>query len=96
MPGGIPVSVNLEDPVGSGSYRFDPSAFKFRAGEAVDFILTSETAFHTFTVDELAIDVGVDPGQTIPFSFVFDKPGTYRLFCVPHESRGMAGTITVE
>ncbi len=30
------------------------------------------------------------------FELTFDGPGTYRYFCIPHESQGMKGTITVE
>ena len=30
------------------------------------------------------------------FEHTFDVPGRYTYFCVPHESGGMVGTITVE
>jgi plastocyanin len=30
------------------------------------------------------------------FEIVLDEPGTYRYFCIPHESQGMKGSITVE
>jgi len=58
--------------------------------------MTSETELHTFTVDDLNIDQSVDAGETVGFSFKFDKPGTYLLICIPHESQGMIGKITVE
>jgi plastocyanin len=29
------------------------------------------------------------------FEVTFDIPGTYRYFCIPHESDGMVGTIVV-
>jgi plastocyanin len=29
------------------------------------------------------------------FEFTFDQPGTYRYFCIPHESDGMKGTVVV-
>jgi plastocyanin len=32
-------------------------------------------------------------GQT--FSHAFTTPGTYKYFCIPHESLGMLATITV-
>lgn len=90
-PGG---TGNQVDPDGSG-YVFDPSEFNFSVGETVSFILTAETEFHTFTVDELGIDVGVDPGETETLTFTFDEAGEYYLYCIPHESLGMTGTITV-
>ena len=30
------------------------------------------------------------------FEVTLDEPGTYRYFCIPHESQGMTGTIEVE
>ena len=33
-------------------------------------------------------------GET--YEVTFDEPGTYRYFCIPHESQGMKGTIVVE
>jgi plastocyanin len=35
----------------------------------------------------------VNGGQS--YSHTFDVPGTYRYFCLPHESLGMVGTIVV-
>lgn len=29
------------------------------------------------------------------FEITLETPGTYRYFCIPHESQGMKGTITV-
>ena len=81
--------------VDSGEYRFDPPELTFKVGETVQLALTAETVFHTFTVDALDIDCSVNPGETVTFSFTFDSPGTFPLICIPHESQGMKGTITV-
>ena len=35
----------------------------------------------------------VNEGQS--FSRKFDKPGTYRYICIPHEGAGMVGTVLV-
>ena len=88
-------SINLEDPAGSGSYRFDPSQLTFKVGECVNFTLTPETEFHTFTVDELGLDVEANGGETVTFSFEFDAAGTFELICIPHQFLGMVGTIAV-
>ena len=92
---GDPFEVNLEDPGGSGSYAYDPVDLTFNVGDVIAFTLTAETEFHTFTVDDLDIDEAVDASDTIRFSFTFDQPGTYELICIPHETQGMVGTITV-
>ena len=36
----------------------------------------------------------IGEGQT--FATTFLTPGTYRYYCIPHESQGMRGTIVVE
>jgi plastocyanin len=35
-------------------------------------------------------------GQEASYEMTFDVAGTYEYFCIPHESRGMKGTIVVE
>lgn len=36
----------------------------------------------------------VDPGARYEVSF--ERAGTYRYYCIPHEDQGMMGTIVVE
>ena len=93
---GTPHSVALQDVGGSGEYVYAPNEFAFSVGEKVTFTFTAETEFHTFTVDDLEIDVSVDAESSEKFTFTFDKPGTYNIICIPHETQGMLGTITVQ
>ena len=72
-----------------------PSEMTFSAGETVTFSLSSETEFHTFEVDDLDIYVEVEAGDTVTYTFTFDKPGTYELICTPHNAQGMIGSIIV-
>jgi plastocyanin len=88
--------VSLQDSGGSGAYLFGPADLTFSVGDTITLELTSEGKFHTFTVDDLGIDVGVDPGSTETLEFTFAEAGTYTLICVPHEVLGMVGTITVQ
>ncbi len=90
------VVVSAQDPAGSGEYKFVNSEFTFKTGDTVEFKITSESEFHTFTVDHLGIDVAIDANDTETLTFTFDKPGEYELICIPHEALGMVGTITVE
>ena len=96
VSGATQVSVVNQDPGGSGEYKFSPSEFKFGVGETVQFSITAETEFHTFTVDELDIDVSLSGGETETLVFTFDTAGEYKLYCIPHEALGMETTITVE
>ena len=89
------VDVVMKDPGKSGEYVYDPAEFTFERGEEVTLVLTSEGEFHTFTVPDLEIDVHVDAWKTKALTFTFDKPGTFKLVCTPHETLGMTGVITV-
>lgn len=95
IPDGAVTVIN-RDQGGSGEYRFDPSELTFKVGEEVTFALVAQTELHSFTVDELGINVFIDPGTTELFTFEFAKAGTYNLICIPHESLGMTGQIVVE
>ena len=90
------VKIINRDQSGSGEYRFDPSELTFKVGQEVTFALVAQTEFHTFTVDELGIDVSIDAGTTELFTFEFANAGTYNLICIPHETLGMTGQIVVE
>ena len=91
----IDIKVGLNDSGGPGPFFFDPVDLSFNAGDTVNFEFVGESQFHTFTVEELGIDVDVGGGETVNFEFTFDEPGTYTLICVPHQALGMVGTITV-
>lgn len=51
--------------------------------------LSSEQAARDSVTETL-----VGAGET--YEVTLDVPGTYRYFCIPHESDGMKGTIEVE
>ena len=94
-PAGV-VRVTNRDAGGSGEYRFDPAELRFKTGQEVTFLLTGETEFHTFTVEELGIDVSLEAGEIVEYTYTFDKPGIFKLTCIPHELLGMMGEIVVE
>ena len=94
-PEGKEFKVQLQDESGSGSYVFSPSQFSFKVGESINFVLNSETEFHTFTIDKLDIDAAVDVGETVSFNVKFDRAGVFDLVCIPHQTQGMVSTITV-
>ena len=93
---GTEFAVVLQDPGGGADYSFSPAEMSFKTGDSITFVLTSQSEFHTFTVDDLEIDVSVDLEETVRYTVTFDSPGTFSLICIPHEQQGMVGTITVE
>jgi len=73
-----------------------------KAGEPVEFRLTSKDVNHGFAVfnsrHEFLFQVQVMPGKTQLYRYTFHKPGTYTVECfeycgVDHDR--MAGTFTV-
>ena len=95
-PAGDVVRVENQDIGGSGEYRFVPDEFSFEVGETVTFEMSAETEYHTFTVDALDINEDMDAGETITFSYTFDRAGRFEIICIPHQAFGMTGLIVVE
>jgi len=95
--------VNLTD-----AMKFDPATLTVTKGTTVTWRNSSQMV-HTVTDDpakasnkaDAALPSGAEawdsgdlnPGQT--FSHTFDVPGTYKYFCIPHETLGMTATIIV-
>ncbi|MCH7598074.1 cupredoxin domain-containing protein [Patescibacteria group bacterium] len=79
------------------SFSFTPDIIQARAGEQVSIDITA-TGQHTFTVDELEVDVVLPHGETTRVEFIPDKPGTYEFYCrIPgHRQAGQVGTLTIE
>ena len=76
-------------------FRFIPPDSTFEVGKTYTLVLKSVSAFHTFTVGDLGIDIPVNGGETVTQTFTPTKSGTFRLICIPHESLGMVGEIVV-
>lgn len=89
--------------------KFSPATLSVAKGTTVTFNNTSQM-IHSATDDPTKAankpdaqlpdgappwDSGLlQPGQT--WTHTFDVAGTYKFFCVPHETLGMLGTITVQ
>lgn len=83
--------------VTAGSFEFEPDRIEVEAGEDVAIVLTSETAFHDFKIDELDVHVSATAGETEKGGLRADEAGTYEFYCsVPgHRSAGMEGELVV-
>lgn len=64
------------------NFEFDQASYEV-TGEGIVLVKNSDPFVHNFTIDELDIDVDLNPFSekliTLP-----DQPGTYVLFCEPH------------
>ena len=92
----------------TNSMRFDPDRATIEVGQTVLWNNTSDVA-HTVTADPvkaknkedcnlpagaIPFDSGIiRPGQTYLQTFIV--PGTYKYFCIPHETMGMTGQVIV-
>lgn len=64
------------------NYSFGSSEITISAGTKVKWI-NKDAVAHTVTSDEDKFDSGLF-GENKEFSYVFDMPGTYGYFCIPH------------
>lgn len=80
------------------SFGFSPSTIKLTKDQRVTLELTSLDVAHTFTVDELGIDMKVQGGETTSIEFNPKELGEFEFYCsIPgHKEAGMVGTIMIE
>jgi len=86
-------------------FYFEPVGLLIQPGDTVDFVAVSPhhtaTAYHAQHVKSHRVPDGVEPfsspivpvGQT--WSYTFTVPGTYDIWCGPHEHYGMVMRIVV-
>lgn len=77
--------------------RFQPSTITLTKGRLLRLTVTATDTNHTFTVDELGINVAVGRGQTVTKEVKVEKAGTFKFYCtVPgHRGAGMEGTLRI-
>lgn len=76
---------------------FNPKDITIPNGKTTKLLLTNEgKTEHTFTVEELRIDVEVQPGQEKIITVKPEKSGTYELICRYHYQEGMVGKVIVK
>ena len=88
-------SILIEVQANSNPYIFSPATLELEAGVPYRFLITGDAEFHTFTANDLGINVNLLANTSETIEFVANQPGTYHLICIPHELQGMTGTIKV-
>jgi len=81
----------------SKSFSFSPDTLRANAGRVVGLNIIT-TGEHTFTIDELGVDVPLPHGETTRVEFTPEQTGTFQFYCkIPgHKEAGQVGTIVVE
>ena len=65
-----------------------------RSGEVSVFVDNADGTLHTFTIDELDVNLNIPASSAARITFQAE-PGTYEFYCTPHKET-MEGTLTVE
>jgi plastocyanin len=73
--------------------EFDPESLEADSGTIAVFVTNNDPTLHTFTIDELDVDLDIPANTTARIEFDADA-GEYTFYCVPHES-DMEGTLEV-
>lgn len=74
--------------------EFAPGSINVEGGSISVHVTNRDDTRHTFTIDELGVDLNVPPSSTQRVSFEAG-PGTYRFYCRPHPP-DMEGVLVVE
>jgi hypothetical protein len=74
---------------------FDPANITVEPGTTVTWVQSGNNPHTTTSYDGLWDSGMIEGGSGGTFSFTFEEPGTYDYFCIPHESLGMIGSVTV-
>jgi plastocyanin len=80
----------------SANAAFSTTSLAAPAGQVTVVLTNHDLFWHTFTIDELHVDLEAPLGGTREETFTA-PPGTYRYYCrVPaHAAAGMRGTLTI-
>jgi len=80
------------------SYGYLPATINLTVGEKVKFEVTSLDVDHTFTIDDLDIDIKAKGGQTTTLEYTPKTAGTYEYYSSEsgQKDAGMVGTLVVK
>jgi plastocyanin len=73
--------------------QFEDTSLAADSGEISVFVDNQDATLHTFTIDELDVDLDIPAASAGRVTFEAE-PGRYQFYCVPHEAT-MKGTLTV-
>ena len=77
------------------SVEFEPADVSVEAGPVAVFVENVDALRHTFTVDELDVDLELPGGKAARVEFIAE-PGTYDFYCAVEGHEAMRGELTVD
>ena len=95
------VTVTYEDAVAQAGdlevvtrdIEFTDESLEVEAGEVSILVDNKDATLHTFTIDELEVDLDIPASKTARITFQAE-PGTYDFYCAPHAG-DMEGKLVV-
>jgi plastocyanin len=90
-----PVAASGDIRLTTQDIEFAPATISADAGAVTVFVTNQDPTLHTFTIEELGVDLQIPGGSDARITFDAD-PGTYEFVCTPHEGMGMIGTLKVK
>lgn len=77
----------------TADFEFDPTELEAEEGEVGVLVTNNDNVAHSFTIDELDVDLSIEGGLSRRVTFRAES-GEYDFYCVPHPD--MKGTLVVE
>ncbi len=78
----------------AADFEFSSESLEADGGEVSVYVTNEDQTIHTFTIDDLDVDLVIPGGTSARVTFDAE-PGTYEFYCVPHEE-DMEGELTVQ
>lgn len=79
--------------IAAEDFEFSEQDITASGGRVAVFVENKDTTLHTFTIEELGVDLQIPAGE--PARIAFDaEPGTYEFICRPH-APDMSGTLEI-
>jgi plastocyanin len=75
--------------------EFEPADVSAEAGQVAVFVENADALRHTFTVDELDVDLEAPGGKAARVEFTAE-PGTYEFYCAVEGHEAMRGELTID
>lgn len=93
-----PPPEEVEVNVTAGEGYFEPDEITVDLGQDVTIVVENVTDVdHTFTIDELDVDVSLAPGEQEEVTFTAAEEGSFEFYCAEpgHRDAGMYGYLEV-
>ncbi len=65
----------------ASQFSYSPSVISVDQGDTLTIELVSKDVVHGLYVDDYAVSLEADPGQTRALTFVANRPGSFRIRC---------------